>query len=118
MIGDLERATFSNIEHQSIEFVAHALLPWLRRWEAAIARDLIGDQFQGRLYCEHLVEGLLRGDTKSRYESYAIGRTNGWLTANDIRKLENMDPVAGGDEYLRPLNLAPLGTANSDPAQG
>lgn len=110
MLADLERATFSNIEHQSIDFVVHTLRPWLVRWEQAIQRQLVSDP---RLFAEFLVDGLLRGDTKSRYESYAIARQWGWLSANDIRELENSNPVEGGDVYLTPLNMADA--ANGQP---
>ncbi len=107
MIQDLEQATFANIEHQGIEFVVHTLRPYLVRWEQAIQKDLMTEAERGRFYAEHLVDGLLRGDIKSRYEAYAVGRQNGWLSANDIRELENMNPVTGGDVYLVPLNMIP-----------
>lgn len=113
LIGDLDRATFGNIEHQSIEFVTHCIRPWLVRWEQALSRALF--TAPGTYYPEHSVEGLLRGDIKSRYDAYAIGRVNGWLSANDIRSLENMNRIEGGDTYLQPLNMAPAG---SPAAQG
>jgi HK97 family phage portal protein len=106
MIGDLERATFSNIEHQDLAFVKHSLRPWLVRWEQVILRDLIR---QPDLFVEFNIDGLARGDLKSRYEAYAIGRNWGWLSVNDIREKENMNPVEEGDEYLRPLNMQPVG---------
>jgi len=112
MIGDLERATFSNIEHQSIDFVVHTIRPWLVRWEQSINQNLMLKEEREKYYAEHLVDGLLRGDTKSRYESYSIGRQNRWLSANDIRRLENMDAIDGGDAYLMPLNMAPADQAN------
>lgn len=106
MIGDLERATFSNIEHQDLAFVKHSLRPWLVRWEQALARDLFR---QPDLFPEHNIDGLARGDLKSRYEAYAIGRNWGWLSVNDIRARENLNPIEDGDEYLRPLNMEPIG---------
>jgi len=115
MIGDLDRATFSNIEHQGIEFVVHTLQPWLVRWEQAIYRDLLSQAERKTYFAEHLVTALLRGDTKSRYEAYAVGRQNGWLSANDVRELENMNPVDGGDVYLVPLNMVPAGDVGSSP---
>ena len=117
-IQDLERATFSNIEHQSIEYVASTLAPWLVRWEQAIMRDLLGEGERERLFAEHLVEGMLRGDTLSRYQAYSIGRQNGWLSANDVRERENMNPIAGGDEYLSPLNMVPVGAGEEERGQG
>jgi hypothetical protein len=121
LIGDLDRATFSNVEQQSLDFVIHTLRPWLVRWEQAIARDLILPRERERIFAEHLVNGLLRGDLQSRYEAYATGRQNGWLSANDIRQLENMNPIADGDVYLVPLNMVPAdqaGDAQQQPAGG
>jgi HK97 family phage portal protein len=109
MLADLERATFSNIEHQSIEFVTHTVRPWLVRWEQAINRDLILPRERGRYFAEFLVDGLLRGDIESRYRAYSIARQNGWLSANDIRELENMNPIDGGGVYLIPMNMVPAG---------
>lgn len=108
MLADLERATFSNIEQQSLDFVIHSLRPWLVRWEQAISRDLLtpAERRQG-YFAEHLIDALLRGDIVARYQSYAQGRQNGWLSANDIREMENMNPVPGGDVYLVPLNMIP-----------
>jgi HK97 family phage portal protein len=109
MIGDLERATFSNIEHQSVEFLTNSLAPWLRRWEQRILRSLLIGAERQRFYAEFLVDALLRGDTQTRYAAYAIGRQWGWLSVNDIRQRENMNPVDGGEEYLVPMNMAPAG---------
>ncbi|HFD40870.1 MAG TPA: phage portal protein [Anaerolineae bacterium] len=114
MIGDLERATFSNIEHQGIEFVTASLAPWLVRWEQRIWAQLLSSRERAEGYfAEHLVDSLLRGDIQSRYAAYAQGRQNGWLSANDIRRLENMDPIPGGDVYLVPLNMIPAGQAGA-----
>lgn len=106
-VGLLDRATFSNIEHQSIEFVTDTVRPYAVQWEQAILSRLMGRGDRGRYFAEFLVDGLLRGDTVSRYQAYATGRQNGWLSANDIRELENMNPVDGGDVYLVPLNMVP-----------
>lgn len=103
LVGDLERATFSNIEHQSIEFVQHTIRPWLVRWEQAISRSLLDEKERLLYFARFNVDGLMRGDYKSRMEGYAIGRQNGWLSANDIRRLEDMSLVPkeqGGDDYL------------------
>lgn len=103
LVGDLERATFSNIEHQSIEFVQHTIRPWLVRWEQEISRSLLDEGERLLYYVKFNVDGLLRGDYKSRMEGYAIGRQNGWLSVNDIRRLEDMSPIPkekGGDDYL------------------
>ena len=106
-VGILDRATFSNIEHQSLEFVTDTILPWLRLIEQAISRDLLMQP--ERFYAQFNVDGLLRGDLESRYRAYAVGRNWGWLSVNDVRRRENMDPVADGDTYLQPLNMVPAG---------
>lgn len=104
LIGDLEKATFSNIEHQSLEFIEHTLRPWLVRWEQELNRKL----FAGSEYfVEHNIDGLLRGDFNTRMQGYASGRQWGWLSVNDIREKENMNPLPGsdGDQYLVPVNM-------------
>jgi HK97 family phage portal protein len=107
MLADLDRATFSNIEHQGIEFVQHTLRPWLVNWEQEISRSLLLSRERSTYYAEFAVDGLLRGDMQSRYTAYSIGRQNGWLSANDIRRYENLNPIPGGDVYLVPLNMVP-----------
>ncbi|NDD52962.1 phage portal protein [bacterium] len=104
MIGDLSRATFSNIEHQGIDFVVHSVRPWLVRLEQEFNRKLFT---QGPFFCEHLVDGLLRGDIASRYNAYAIGRNWGWLSADDVRRMENLNPLPDGqgESYLIPTNM-------------
>lgn len=113
MIGDLERATFSNIEHQSIDFVTHTLRPWLVRWEQAQNKTLLSDTEREQYFVEYLVDGLLRGDIQSRYNAYATARQNGWMNANEIRDLENQNPVDGLDVYLTNGNMVPV---NQQPA--
>ncbi len=115
-IGDLERATFTNIEHQAIEYVVDALRPWLVRWEQAILTQLIPSQEQAMIFAEFLVDGLLRGDTPSRYAAYATAINSGWMSRNDVRVLENMNPADGLDDFLVPLNMVPSGSAG--PAMG
>ena len=102
MVQDLEHATFSNIEHQSIDFVVHTLTPWLVRFEQAIVKDLLLPDEQDTLFPKFNVDGLLRGDYQSRMQGYATGISNGFLSPNDIRRLENMDLIPaekGGDDY-------------------
>ena len=113
-IMDLERATFSNIEHQGISYVVDTIRPWCVRWEQAIDLRLL-DQ-SGLFFAEHLVDGLLRGDIASRYTAYATARQWGWLSVNDIRRIENMDPIPNGDTYLEPLNMKEAGTETPTPA--
>lgn len=112
MIGDLDRATFSNIEQQNIEYVSMALSSWMTRWEQAIVTQLLLPEERATFFPEHLVDGLLRGDTAARYQAYSIGRQWGWLSANDIRERENLNAIDGGDEYLVPLNMIPAGSSS------
>jgi HK97 family phage portal protein len=107
MLADLDRATFSNIEHQAIEFVVHTIRHWCVRWEQSIKACLMLEAERKRFFPEFLVDALLRGDILSRYQAYAAARQNGWFSANDIRELENMNPIEGGDVYLVPLNMVP-----------
>lgn len=109
MIADLDRATFSNIEEQAIEFVVHSLRPWLVRIEQTIYRDLFDDEEREELFAEFKIDALLRGKTLERYQAYALGRQWGWFSANDIRDLENLNPIDEGDFYLTPLNMSPIG---------
>jgi HK97 family phage portal protein len=107
MAGDLDRATWSNVEQQSIDFVVHTIGPWLVRWEQALSRDLLTDDEQQEYYFEFNVDGLLRGDIKTRYGAYAQGRQWGWLSINDVRARENMNKIENGDDYLSPTNMIP-----------
>lgn len=103
LIGDLERATFSNIEYQSIDFVVHTIRPWLVRWEQAIQKALIPEEERAIYFAKFTVDGLLRGYFKTRMDGYAVGRQNGWYSANDIREFEDLNPIPeemGGDLYL------------------
>lgn len=118
MLQDLERATFSNIEQMSIDFVTHSLGPWLVRWEQRLNKSLLTKDERRRYFVEHLVAGLLRGDITSRYNAYSVGRQWGWLSANDVRELENMNPVDGGDIYMMPMNMVPAdGVLPTPPTQ-
>lgn len=101
----------SGLEQMSIGFVVYTLLPWLKRREHAMMRDLLLPEERQEYFIEANVSGLLRGDQKSRYEAYAVGRQWGWLSVNDVRRMENMPPIVGGDSYLTPLNMVPAETA-------
>ena len=116
MVGDLEKSSFSNIEQQSLEFVKYTLEPWLVRWEQSIQRTLFFPEEKKRYFAKFNVEGLLRGDYASRMSGYATARQNGWMSANDIRELENLDRIPtedGGDLYLINGNMLPLGNAGA-----
>ena len=111
MVGDLEKSSFSNIEQQSLEFVKYTLDPWVVRWEQSIQRVLLTPTEKESYFVKFNLEGLLRGDYQSRMNGYAIGRQNGWMSANDIRELENLDRIPtedGGDLYLINGNMLPL----------
>jgi HK97 family phage portal protein len=111
MVGDLEKSSFSNIEQQSLEFVKYTLDPWVIRWEQAISRALLRQDEKKLYFAKFNVDGLLRGDYVSRMNGYATARQNGWMSANDIRELENLDripPELGGDLYLINGNMTKL----------
>ena len=116
MVGDLEKSSFSNIEQQSLEFVKYTLDPWVLRWEQSINRVLLTEDEKKQYFVKFNVEGLLRGDYASRMSGYATARQNGWMSANDIRELENMDRIPaeqGGDLYLINGSMLPLGDAGA-----
>ena len=103
MVGDLDKSSFSNIEQQSLEFVKYTLDPWMIRWEQSLQRSLLLPGEKGKYFIKLNVDGLLRGDYQSRMNGYAVGRQNGWFSANDIREMENMNPIPdeqGGNLYL------------------
>jgi HK97 family phage portal protein len=116
MVGDLEKSSFSNIEQQSLEFVKYTLDPWVIRWEQALYRTLLSEEEKKTVFFKFNVEGLLRGDYASRMSGYATARQNGWMSANDIRELENLDRIPselGGDLYLVNGNMLPLTMAGA-----
>lgn len=103
----LDRATFSNIEHQSLEYVTDGLGAWMVRMEQECNLKLLSPGEVLTMYIEHLVDALLRGDLKTRYEAYGLGRQWGYLSVNDIRRRENMNRLPGddGDQYIVPSNM-------------
>ena len=111
MIGDLEHATFSNIEELSLEFVKYTLDPWIMRWEQSIQRTLLTKEEKGVYFAKFNVDGLLRGDYASRINGYAVGINNGFMCPNDIRELENMDLIPeekGGFTFMVNGSMTPL----------
>lgn len=116
MVGDLEKSSFSNIEQQSLEFVKYTLDPWVIRWEQSLSRALLNEDEKRKYFFKFNLEGLLRGDYESRMSGYAVARQNGWMSANDIRELENMDKIPaedGGNLYLINGNMLPLNKAGA-----
>lgn len=111
MVGDLEKSSFSNIEQQSLEFVKYTLEPWIVRWEQSLNRALLSETEKAAYFVKFNVDGLLRGDYQSRMNGYATARQNGWMSANDIRELENLDLIPdelGGNLYLINGNMTKL----------
>jgi len=106
MIGNYDKATFSNIEHLGIQFARFTMAPWCRRVETALTQQCLNDK---KLYVEFLMDSLERGDILSRYQAYRTGRESGFLSANEIRQRENMDPYEGGDDYLLPTTHTVVG---------
>jgi phage portal protein BeeE len=114
MVQDLSRSSFSNIEHQGLDFVQHTLLPWIRRWESAIVRDLIDED--DKYFVEFDVRGLLRGDAATRAAYYSTMSSLGVLSINEIREFESLNPVEGGDERFVQLNMQTLANAVNNPS--
>ena len=110
-IMDLEKATFSNIEEQNIQFVQDSMLPWFVRWEQDLSWALLSSTERKTLFVEFLVDGLLRGDTKARGEFYTKMFNVGAFSPNEILEKENQNPVEGGDQHFVPLNMVPLAQA-------
>lgn len=111
MLADLDRATFSNITDQTLSFVKYTITPWLIRIEQCLNSQLLLSTEQRKLFFEHLVDGLLRGDPKARSDYYKGQFGIGDLSINEIRALENRNPVEGGDQRFVPLNMVPLNMA-------
>ena len=116
MVADLSKSSFSNIENQSISFVVHTIRPWLVRLEQAMDRALFKESEKGAFFVSFNASALMRGDYKSRMDGYAIGIQNGFFSVNDVRRMENMDPISvdeGGDLYLINGNMLPLKMAGA-----
>lgn len=110
-LKDLNKTSYNSLEQMNLEFVTDTLRPWLVRWEQALNRKVIRPNERGNLFFEHNVEGILRGDQAARFQAYSVGRNWGWLSVNEIREKENMNPVSGGDVYMQPMNMQSINTA-------
>ena len=114
-VGIYDQAKWANVEQAALEWVTDCIAPWARRWELALQRALdFGDAY----FPEHLLEGLLRGDTRTRFEAYGKGIQDGWLTRNEARERENLNAIDGLDDPLEPLNMAPAGSRGVDQVRG
>jgi len=113
-LADLENSsTRANVEQQAIQFVRDCVTPYVRRFEVEFNRKLFRED-EPNYYAYFTMEGLMRGDLQGRYQAYATARQWGWLSVNDIRDLENLNPVEGGNVYLQPLNMAQAGEDNTN----
>lgn len=113
ILKDLERATFSNIEQQALEFEKQTIRPWIRRWEQMLSVSLLSDEERSEGYFfRFVVEDMLAADIKTRFEAYATAWQNGWMTTNEIRRFEDMEPIEDGDETILPLNVVPRSSAD------
>ena len=117
LLGDMERATHSNIEQQSLEFIIYTMAPWFARWEQRIKMSLIPEAERRTLYAEFLLDSLLRCDTTARYQAYQLGISNGWMSRNEVRAKENLNRgPAELDEFLTPAFIAGKPDAEKPPA--
>ena len=114
MIKSLEKATFSNIEQQGLEFVIWTLTKWLTRWEAEVNFKLFGKEDRSVFFSEFVTAALLRGDTKSRFDAYRVAINSGWMARNEVRAIENMNKVDGLDAFWQPLNVQSVGGSDSE----
>ena len=115
LVQDLRRSTNNNIEHQSLEFVMYTMLPIFKRFEDNFNMQILSrKQRKEGYYVEAKIDSLLRGDSKSRADAYSVGRQWGWLSVNDIRRLENQKPIPNGDIYLEPLNYDEAGVEGGE----
>ncbi len=116
-VADLSRSSFSNIEEQNIDYVQDGLLGWIKRWEMALWSKLLTPAEQNAgLFFEHSVDGLLRGNIKGRTAAYKIFWDRGIMSINEIRALENLNPIPGGDAHFVPINFTTLADATSNNA--
>lgn len=113
MLGEAAGESYKSVEQTTLNFLIFCLMPDLKRAESAMNRDLLLPEERKDYFIEFNFSSLVRGDFKTRYESYAIGRQWGFLSANDIRRFENMAPIPGGDEYLTPMNMIDASTQAS-----
>lgn len=115
-LAELDKSSFNNIEHQSLEMVRDTFRPWCTRIEQTIRRDLLTQREKPLYFAKFNLEGLLRGDTKTRYDAHASSLNNGWKCVNEVREVEDMNPIEGGDVYRIPLNMGEAGEIDAEPA--
>jgi HK97 family phage portal protein len=108
LLSDLDRSTFNNIEHQGIEFVTYSLMPWIRRWEEELARKLLREDEKDSHFFKFNINGLMRGDAKTRAEYYRLMLDLGVMNINEVRNLEEFNDISGGNQHLVQVNRTPL----------
>lgn len=113
-VNDMEKATFSNIEHQTLDFIQQSLRPWLVRIEQAINRDLLTPAERQDYFVEFLMDGMLRGDFFTRMQGYALQIQNRLATPNELRAKENANPIAGGEKLVETNNISAPGSVKPD----
>lgn len=114
-VGIYDEAKWANVEQAALEWVSDCILPWARRWEQTLLRDL---DFGPDHFPELLLDGLLRGDTKTRYEAYGKAIQDGWMLRNEARERENLNALDGLDVPLEPMNMAPAGSRRAASERG
>ncbi len=118
-LGSMEFSKYNNVEQLAIDFVTTTMVYWFTKWEQECGYKLLGPEDRRKMFCEILADGLLRGNVEARTKYYEAGRRWGFLSINDIRAKENMNPIGpGGDVYLDPLNMTPAGTLPARPSAG
>jgi HK97 family phage portal protein len=115
LIGDLERATWRNVEELARQFLQFTLLPWLEIWQAALTRVLLTPAERSRYFLEFIVDDLLRGDLAGRFAAYRNAVGGAWLTPNEARQLDDRPPVKGGDELIRQAGQSDTGAVAAPP---
>lgn len=114
MLKDLSKSSFNNIEMQSQEFVTYTLMPYLTRIEQEMNLKLFRTNELGKTFVEFNVNGLLRGDVKSRTEAYKTAITNGYMSINEVRQKENMNSIEGGDKHFMQMNMTTIDKVGED----
>lgn len=118
MLKDLDKGTFNNVEMQGIQFVVYTLMRWLKRWEAEANYKLFGIDGRRKYFTEFIVAALLRGDTKARFDAYRVAINSGWISRDEVRRLENLNSVEELQAFLQPLNMTTVGSSAPEPRQG
>lgn len=115
MIGNLDRATFNNIEQLSLEFVTFCLQPWFWRWQQLLPRDLMSAKMQTAYFFEFRAEKLIGADVQQRYQAYNAAIISGWMDRNEPREHEGLNPQPGLNVCVEPLNVQPVGSTAPTP---